>query len=123
MVEGYMVSAPKPTFPKKSLRTLYANVGRRVRTARKASKLTQEELATSVRMTRTSVTNIEKGRQKLLLHTLFDLAAAMKVPVVQLIPESSDAQPKPEQPFTNGLALSKAERSWIVGELSKPSKQ
>ena len=98
---------------------LYEIVGRRVREARKTSNLTQEELASRVNMTRTSVTNIEKGRQKLLLHTLFDLAAAMKVPVVQLIPELSENQPHIEQKLTNGL--SKAEKEWIVGELSKPS--
>jgi len=100
-------------------RGFYEIVGRRVKQARKASRLTQEELASRVSMTRTSVTNIEKGRQKLLLHTLFDLADAMKIPAVQLIPESSEDQPHIEQQLINGL--SKAEKKWIVGELSKPS--
>jgi transcriptional regulator with XRE-family HTH domain len=104
----------------KNRRGLYEIVGRRVREARKASKLTQEELASRVSMTRTSVTNIEKGRQKLLLHTLFELAAAMKVQIVQLVPEPVENQPHIEQQLTNGL--SKAEKEWIVGELSKPSK-
>jgi transcriptional regulator with XRE-family HTH domain len=111
----------KQNSAKKNRRELYQIVGRKVKLARKASKLTQEDLASRVSMTRTSVTNIEKGRQKFLLHTLFELAAAMKVPVAQLIPEPSEDQNHIEQQLTSGL--SKAEKAWIVGELSKPSKK
>lgn len=118
---GVVLGQIKQTSLKKNRLALYQIVGRRVREARKTSKLTQEELASRVNMTRTSVTNIEKGRQKLLLHTLFDLAAAMKIQVVQLIPEPTENQPRIEQKLTNGL--SKAEKEWIVGELSKPLKK
>jgi len=101
---------------------LYEAVGRRVREARKAAKLTQEDLASRVSLTRTSVTNIEKGRQKLLLHTLFELASAMKTPVNRLIPESEPAERvQIERELNSGL--SKAERDWIISEVSKPSKQ
>jgi transcriptional regulator with XRE-family HTH domain len=105
----------------KESHNLYEIVGRRVREARKAAKLTQEELATRVDLTRTSVTNIEKGRQKLLLHTLFDLAAEMKVPVAQLLPVERDEQPQIEQKLSDGL--SQVEKQWIVGELMRPLKQ
>lgn len=118
---GVVLGQLKQISFKKNRLALYQTVGRRVREARKTSKLTQEELASRVNMTRTSVTNIEKGRQKLLLHTLFDLAAAMKIQVVQLIPESAEHKPRIEQKLTNGL--SKAEKEWIVGELLKPSKK
>lgn len=116
-----MPSQTKQNSAIKNRRELYRIVGGKVKLARKASKLTQEDLASRVSMTRTSVTNIEKGRQKILLHTLFDLAAAMKVPVANLIPEPSGDQQHIEQQLTNGL--SKAEKAWIVGELSKPSKK
>lgn len=106
--------------PNKKQKNLYEIVGRRIRDTRKNAKLTQEELAERVHLTRTSVTNIEKGRQKLLLHTLFDLAAAMKVTVAQLMPDQRDEQPKIEQKLTNGLSA--AEKKWIVGEISKPPK-
>jgi transcriptional regulator with XRE-family HTH domain len=71
-------------------------------------------------MTRTSVTNIEKGRQKLLLHTLFDLADALEIPVGRLLPEPSESQPQVEPKFSK--PISEKEREWIV-ELSKPSKK
>ena len=68
-------------------RNFYLAVGRRVRKARRARSLTQEVLASLVSLTRTSITNIEKGRQKILLHTLADLAKALQVEYVALLPE------------------------------------
>jgi hypothetical protein len=38
-------------------------------------------------MSRTSVTNIERGRQKMLLHTLWDIAGAVGVEASELLPK------------------------------------
>ena len=68
---------------------IYQRIGKLIRMKRLAIKprpLTQEELAQRVHLKRTSITNIEKGRQKLLVHTLFDIAAALDVPTADLIP-------------------------------------
>jgi transcriptional regulator with XRE-family HTH domain len=65
----------------------YAEVGRRVRLARERAGLTQDVLAGRVALSRTSVTNIEKGRQKVLLHTLCNLADALGVTPEVLMPE------------------------------------
>jgi transcriptional regulator with XRE-family HTH domain len=51
--------------------------------------LTQEALASQVSLTRTSITNIEKGRQKFLLHTLFDIASALGVPPGTRLPQEA----------------------------------
>ena len=48
----------------------YAEIGRRVRLARERLGLTQDYLAIQIMLSRTSVTNIEKGRQKVLAHTI-----------------------------------------------------
>jgi transcriptional regulator with XRE-family HTH domain len=117
---GHPVGKQPHMSPNKKQKILYETVGKRIRDTRKIAKLTQEGLATRVNLTRTSVTNIEKGRQKLLLHTLFELATAMKVPVAQLMPDQREEQPQFEQKLTNGLSV--AEKKWIVGEISKPSK-
>ncbi|MBH8567150.1 helix-turn-helix transcriptional regulator [Nostoc sp. CENA67] len=66
----------------------YTQVGRRIREAREKRGLSQEALASLVSLTRTSVTNIEKGRQKFLAHTLVDLAFALRVEPATLLPES-----------------------------------
>src|SRR5688500_17669689 len=72
-------------------RAFYAEVGRRVRQAREERGLTQEALGSLVSLTRTSVTNIEKGRQKILTHTLVDLAVALQTSPTKLLPEQGSA--------------------------------
>lgn len=64
----------------------YRELGRRIREAREKSNLTQEALAVKVSLTRTSVTNIEKGRQQLLVHTLVDISSALNVAPESLLP-------------------------------------
>jgi transcriptional regulator with XRE-family HTH domain len=72
--------------------TFYAEVGRRVRLARERAGLTQDALAGRVSLSRTSVTNIEKGRQKVLLHTLCSLADALGVAPEVLLPEQTSLE-------------------------------
>ena len=65
--------------------TFYKQVGEKIRTHR-GKDLSQEALACAVGLTRTSISNIENGRQRLLLHTLADIAAALKVDAASLLP-------------------------------------
>jgi transcriptional regulator with XRE-family HTH domain len=64
----------------------YKDVGHRVRTARESRGLTQDALAGRLSLKRTSVTNIECGRQQLLAHTLMRLAEVLGVAVESLLP-------------------------------------
>ena len=66
--------------------------GKAVALRRDELQLTQADLAALVGISRASVANIEKGRQNVLLHHAYDLAAALKMPKVgDLLP----ARPKP----------------------------
>lgn len=65
----------------------YQELGRRIKEARTKGRLTQEVLANKVSLTRTTVTNIEKGRQQLLVHTLVDIAEVLQVTPESLLPE------------------------------------
>jgi transcriptional regulator with XRE-family HTH domain len=65
----------------------YREFGQRVRVARKKANLSQEALGRAVGLTRTSVTNIEKGRQHVPLHMAFVLAEAMKSHPDDLLPD------------------------------------
>ncbi len=67
-------------------RNFYSAVGQRIASCRNG-RLTQEALAARARLTRTSIINIEKGRQQILLHTLVDIANALSVSPIELIPE------------------------------------
>ena len=98
----------KEVFPEDQ-RRFYQEVGQRVREARlrRIPRLTQEALAQMVGLTRTSITNVEQGRQKCLLHTVANIAAALHVPAGSLIPDPGvptvdlngalKGRPQPEQ--------------------------
>lgn len=72
-------------------RNFYAAVGRQIARAR-VGRLTQEALATKAALTRTSIINIEKGRQQILLHTLVDISRALQVSISDLIPNTDDLE-------------------------------
>jgi transcriptional regulator with XRE-family HTH domain len=65
---------------------IYKRVGEKIRAAR-GKNLSQEALASAIGMTRSSISNIEKGRQKLLLHTLLDISDALQVQPASLLPD------------------------------------
>ena len=68
-------------------------LGLRIRAAREG-KLTQATLAATVGLSRTAITNIECGRQRLLVDQLVDIAGALGVPPAELLPaQTSSAQP------------------------------
>ena len=69
--------------------SFYVDVGKLICAARKKQKMTQESLGNAISLTRTSITNIERGRQKLLLHTLAKIADVLGVAIAQLLPVSS----------------------------------
>lgn len=91
---------------------LYAAIGAAVRAARERAGLTQEELGRRVGLTRTSITNIERGRQQIQVHTLYALAEALEVAVAGLLPpaEVPDAAAL-EDRLPRDLAA--GERDWV----------
>ena len=96
----------------------YEEVGRRIRDARTRRKppLTQEQLAKEVALTRTSITNVEKGRQKVLLHTLADIAVALQVHPASLLPESDgDGARQLEKVLKD---RPRSEKEWIKSAVS-----
>lgn len=52
---------------------------------------TQQQLADAAGLTRPSIVNIERGRQKVMLHSLYSMAAALRVPVSDLLPPIGEA--------------------------------
>jgi transcriptional regulator with XRE-family HTH domain len=66
---------------------LYAHVGRRVREVRIRESLTQSQLADAVGLTRSSIANLEAGRQRIPLHLLVWIAEILHVKASDLLPE------------------------------------
>jgi DNA-binding XRE family transcriptional regulator len=105
----------------KDQKSFYQEVGRRIQEARKRRKprLTQEGLSQLVSLTRTSITNVEKGRQKILLHTLIDIAEALQVQVEALIPQSATKVPNLDDALKH---RPKSEKAWILSTVNAAQK-
>ncbi|WP_053961256.1 helix-turn-helix domain-containing protein [Sulfobacillus thermosulfidooxidans] len=72
---------------------MYPRIGHRIRELRESHGLTQGQLAEQVNLTRTSIVNIEQGRQKVMIHTLYQLAMVFNVPVADLLPAFDESSP------------------------------
>lgn len=75
----------------------YEELGRRLREAREAAGLTQEELAFRVKLSRASVANIERGHQRVALHQFVELAQALGVEPIKLLPRPESRAARIEQ--------------------------
>ena len=74
------------------MESIYPQVGQKMRQLRTERCLSQKDLAQAIGLSRTSVVNIERGRQKILLHTLYDIADVFEVPVTDLLPARVGAE-------------------------------
>ena len=92
---------------------VYNNVGARIRDERERRNFSQEMLANRVGLTRTSITNVENGRQKLLLHTLFQIADYLGTSPMRLLPACD-----PDTPVRLPNNLSNPIRNWIMHSIS-----
>lgn len=74
---------------------IYRVFGSRLRELREAKSVTQEELGRRVELSRTSITNIEKGRQRVMLHQMVELAQALEAEPLALMPTSDEPDAAP----------------------------
>ena len=59
---------------------LYKIIGQTLKARREKLGMSQEQLAAQVNVGRTSIVNIETGRQRLPLHLLYDICIALDMP-------------------------------------------
>lgn len=64
----------------------YTELGNRIREARLKAEISQDNLAEKLDLTRASIVNIEKGRQRPMIHTLVLIAELLKTSIYHLIP-------------------------------------
>lgn len=72
---------------------LYKQIGARlkaIRTGSSARQLTQERLAVIVGLERTSITNIEAGKQRVPLHIIYLLCSALGVEITEVLPSCEE---------------------------------
>jgi transcriptional regulator with XRE-family HTH domain len=73
----------------------YREFGELLRARRKSAGLTQSAVAERVGLKRTSITNMEKGRQHVQLHQLFRLASALGAQPEELLPSAGAGAQEP----------------------------
>jgi transcriptional regulator with XRE-family HTH domain len=92
---------------------IYTEIGRAISARRRIFKWTQADLAQRVGMSRASIANIEVGRQRLLVHQLYLLAAVLKLDDPHmLMPMASPAQAVPKSPI-GGAPLTQRQRDQV----------
>lgn len=77
---------------------IYRLIGSRIAARRKDLRLKQVEVAEQIGLTRASLANIEKGRQKIMLHQVYKIAEALKTDsILDLVPPRFAAS-APDEP-------------------------
>jgi DNA-binding XRE family transcriptional regulator len=69
---------------------LYQKLGQKIRQKREDANLTQAKLAENVSVLRTSITNIEAGRQKAPLYLIYELCAVLQIDIKDVLPSVHD---------------------------------
>lgn len=96
----------------------YEQFGAKLAEARQRADITQEALSKAVGLSRTSIVNIEKGRQPVLLHVVAKMAATLGVAPAVLIPDASVIR-FTELPPDLGK-VSERNRPWVERIFSSP---
>jgi transcriptional regulator with XRE-family HTH domain len=108
---------------------IYRALGQRVQFYREQLGLTQEALALTVGYMRTSISNIEAGRQHFDVETLYRIANALNAPMADLLPEIEGRQKEAGSGilFEENQSLREqvsraAEKLEVIHRLSSPPK-
>jgi transcriptional regulator with XRE-family HTH domain len=96
----------------------YKQIGGRIAEKRDAIELSQAELAERVGLSRSTIANIESGRQQLLVHVLIAIARTVGVPVMDLVPADDAPALKTEMRSLTPSTRSFVERVMIKGSAS-----
>lgn len=83
--------------------SLYRLIGTRLKECRGKSNLTQEQLASRVGFERTSITNIEKGRQRLSLHALYEICFVLQIEVGSILPPWNEVMARDQGALVDGF--------------------
>src|SRR5438309_347246 len=101
---------------------LYRDFGQRVRATRSGAGMSQEELGAKIGLSRTSITNVERGAQRIQLHTICRIAKALNVGVITLIPDLSLLEPAATRELPALRELPKLHREWVQRVVIAPSR-
>jgi transcriptional regulator with XRE-family HTH domain len=109
----------------RAVEPVYTRFGHELQRLRRQRKLSQADLARLVdprgdRLSRSSIANIESGKQRVALHLFLELARALKIEPRNLLP----AQPEAISPIVERVPnLSPPEQDWLTRVVAKPARR
>jgi transcriptional regulator with XRE-family HTH domain len=114
-----------------AIEPFYKELGRRVRDQRSKRGLTQDDLANRISpsVTRAAIANIEGGKQRVLCHTLWQLAQALGVTPLDLAPlpgmpsGSAATRRAVESELEKNLDLSKTAIKKLAARIPRPPQE
>lgn len=74
---------------KNTSQKLYKIIGEKIRAFRQG-KMSQQQLANNLNLTRTSITNFETGNQRIQIDTLWKIAGFLDVTIQELLPTKEE---------------------------------
>jgi transcriptional regulator with XRE-family HTH domain len=102
---------------------VYLEIGNRIERLREAKGLSQSELARRLRkcgLGRAAVSNIESGRQRLMLHVLLEIAEVLEVSPGAILSAEPVPVPTKAEPLTQGLAARGVSLETIAALMTLP---
>ena len=98
---------------------LYEKIGDCIRSRRAELGWSQWQLAQEVGLERTSITNIEKGRQHAPLHIIYIICFALRVDPCNLLPPPSEVSIQESAPIAVDLTTTRPKTDAFVANLQK----
>ena len=92
---------------------IYARIGLLIKAKRKQLDYKQESMAKELGISRGALANIETGRQRILVHQLYQLASVLKLQPSDLLPINANNVPKVDSaalPLPPGLKAKQKEQ-------------
>lgn len=100
---------------------IYQSIGYQVHRLRVEARLSQEELGRRLepKLTRGSITNIETGKQRVLVHTLVSLANALGVELDELVGVNTVKPAAQKSPPKSRVQRKKAAADYLTPDLQE----
>lgn len=100
------------------IQAFYVDLGQRIKRGRQQVPVSQADLASKLGLTRTSIANVEAGRQRPAAHQVAMLAQILEVPIEDLLPTVSNSLDDSRDPIARQHAeLQVLAREWASGAI------
>ncbi len=83
----YYICCSITNMTEKEQEILYQNIGNNIKGARNSISMSQQTFASMLNLSRVSIVNIEKGRQRATIHLLYEISKITEIPISEILPK------------------------------------